>query len=333
MVEGISFNKKEEYPIYAADIKNQNADYDYDESIFNSVNEQENSVSESDIELLNEQLDSVQENQGIFSKAWNGFKNATNLGVSSEDCEEAIEKYKNGEISYEEASQKIEEFKTKQDGSLNLFSNIATSFAAIAAATAAGAAIIATGGAATLPVLALVGAGTGAVTKAGFKMTDRATNEVEGDALDGKQLLKDGISGAVTGSVAAATMGTGSASSTLASSAAKSGLRSAKTGAITGAISGSANYTIDCAFDDNMDFNAGDMIKSAAQNAACTAVVGGVIGSANGMLRYTGKLNSGGMVKNTSGIVENATKKDIVANSACSGAYKIGNDRIHSFAS
>lgn len=326
MVANIDLGSNKEYVVNYSDFAdNSKTVNDYDKSIFASAN--------TNVEDLSAKLDSVKDEQGCISKAWNGFKNATGLGVSDKDCEEAIEKFKKGEISYEEASKKIDEFKNKQDSSLNLFSNIATSVVAIAAATAAGAAIVASGGTAAIPILAAVGAGSGAAAKIGFKMSDRATNEVEGDALNGKQILKDGLSGAVTGSIAAATMGTGSSSSTLASSMAKSATRSMKTGAVTGAISGSSNYAIDCAFDENKDFKVSEMAKVAVQNAATTAVVGGIIGSTNGALRYTGKLNSGGMVKADAGTVINASSDDIIANSACSGAYKIGSDRVKALAS
>ncbi len=332
MVEGINNFSKDEYALSYSDFKNleNNDNESTDISIFDSEANNSENVSETNIEMLNSQLESVQNEQGCISKAWNGIKDVTGLGVSNNDCEDAIESYKKGDITYEEAEAKIEEYRTKQESSLNLFSNIATSITAIAAATAAGAAIIASGGTAAIPMLAAVGAGTGAATKIGFKMTDRATNEVEGDAIDAKQIVKDGLSGAVTGGIAAATMGTGSSSSSFGSSVVKSGLNSAKTGAITGGISGAANYSIDCVVDEEKDFEISEMASSALKNAACTAVVGAAIGSVNGGLRFTGMLSSGGMISNNAGTIANTATKDIAANSACSSAYKICNDRIKS---
>ena len=137
---------------------------DNDVSIFsNSM-----STSDDNVDSLQMQLDTVEQKQGFLSNAWNDIKETTGLGTSVKKCDEAIEKYKNGEISFEEASNTIDEFSQKQDSSLDLFSNIATGVAAIAAASLAGAAIVASGGTATPLVLAAIGAGTGAVTKTAY---------------------------------------------------------------------------------------------------------------------------------------------------------------------
>lgn len=292
-----------------------------------------NSVSDENVDALYTQLSEVEDKQGIFSNAWNDIKEATNIGTSVEKCDEAIQKYQKGEITFEEASAIIDEFAAKQDSSLNLFSNIATGVAAIAVATASAAAIVASGGTATPLVLAGIGAATGAATKAGFKFTDRATNEVDGDAADAKQIVKDGLSGAVTGGIAAATMGTGSAAESLGSSVAKSAARSMKTGAITGSISGASNYMIDTTFDDDKDFKFTELLGATASNAAAGTVVGGIMGSANGAMKYTGVLKNGGMVKDAgNGVLTHTSTRDIVANSACSAEYKVVNDRIRSIA-
>ncbi len=332
MVAGLNFEpdkKHQEYIISYSDIGRQNQE---ETSIFSDKTD-DTEISQN-VDTLNDKLSQIHDSQGCISKSWDKFKDLVNLGVSTEDCDEAIEKYKNGEITYEEASQKLEEYKQKQDGSLNLFSNIATSITSIVAATAVGAAVIMSGGTAAIPLLAAVGAGTGALTKLGFKLTDRATNEVKDDALDAKQMIKDGLSGAVTGSIAAATMGTGSSAETMGSSIIKSSIKGAKTGAVTGSISGAANYSIDSAFDEDKEFKMSELIKASAENAVYTAAVGGVIGGTNGALRYSGKLNSGGMItKNVTGGVKNASKVDIAANSLCSSEYKIVNDRFHAIAS
>ncbi len=258
---------------------------------------------------LESQLDGVMDEQGAISNAWNDFKEFTNIGTSNEKCKDTIEKYKNGEITFEEAQSEIEEFAKKQDSSLNLFSNIATSIAAIAAVTLAPV----TGGAS----LAL-GAAVGAATKAGFKCADRATNEIENDALDAKQLAKDALSGAVTGTIAGRTAGTGANTyangfgglSGIAACAAKS----TRTGVITGTVSGSSNYLIDCAFEDDVDFNMNDFVSTTATSAVVGGTVGAVMGSATGTLRAHDILN--------------ASDSNIIANSASTTSYKIVNDRI-----
>lgn len=326
MVDAIKFNAiKNEPGLTYKDFTQVSLDNE-DVSIF-ANNNAENSVTEENIAILTEQLNAVDDNQGAITGAWNNFKEHVGIGTSSAKCDEAIEKYKNGELSFEEASAEIDEYASKQDSSLNLFSNIATSVAAIAAVAAV---TVATGGAA-LPVLAAVGigAGAGAATKAGFKFADRATNEVEGDALDAKQIVRDGLSGAVTGGLATYTMGTAGAAAEVGVKNAAIGC--ANTGVKSGAISGAANYSIDCAFDDDKDFNAGDMIKSTASGAVIGGAVGGIMGSANGLLRTNGLLNSGCSL-NKMLLVENASVKNVAANSVCTAEYKILNDRIRAVA-
>ena len=81
---------------------------------------------------LEEQLESVKNEQGIISNIWNGIKCLTGIGSSTNKCEKAIEDFKSGKISYEEASSIISGFQTKQKSSVNLVSNIATGIAAVA---------------------------------------------------------------------------------------------------------------------------------------------------------------------------------------------------------
>lgn len=280
-------------------------------------------VKEENIAVLNELLESHKADDGLFSKGWDGLKNLTNIGMGSEKCEKAIEKYAKGAITYEQALAEIEKFETKQDTSLNLLSNIATSFAAIAAATAA---IAATGGAAAPAVIAaLSGAGAGAVTKSTFKVADRATNNVQNDALDAKQIARDALSGAVTGAIAGATMGNGKDLGSVTKSMFTCSGKSAVIGVKTGTVSGSSNYLIDCAFDEDKTFNVKDFVTTTATTAAVGAGVGAIMGGMNGALKSTGVLKHGGKVQlNESGTkVLYTSSDDIVANSLCSTEYKL----------
>jgi len=339
MVDSLNFNAIEkQHPVYFGNIQAV-------EKV--ELDNQDASIFENDAVLaLEEQLDSVQDEQGFFMNAWDDFKGFVGVGVSSEKCENAIEKFKNGEITYEEALKEIEKFDSKQDGSLELFSNIATGVAAIAVASAAAAAIVASGGTATPLVLAAIGAGTGAVTKVGVKMTDRATNDLDGDALNGKQIAKDALSGAVTGGIGAATMGTGSSASTLAESVAKSAARSAKTGVVTGSITGASNYTLDCAFEDDKQFKFGELVTNTATGAVVGATVGGIMGSANGAMRYNGIVKHGGVVKAVTDeagekvvdetgkvVVANASKEAVAANALCNAEYKLVNKAVRDLGS
>lgn len=245
--------------------------------------------TEAQLESLNAQLQSVKDEQGIISSLWNGIKCLTNIGSSTEKCEKAIEQFKNGEISYEEASATIAEFQTKQASSVNIVANIATGFAAVAAVGTA----IATGGL-SLVAGAAIGAAVGGVTKAGLKFIDRATNKVKGDALDGKQIAKDALSGAVDGAVSVATLGLGStavtgktvAEQTLKQTVIQGAKRGALDGAISGAVTGAADYTIEAAIEEDVEFDLGEMAKTAAVNAAGGALAGGVMGGVSSGIQY-----------------------------------------------
>ena len=237
---------------------------------------------------LEEQLESVKNEQGIISNIWNGIKCLTGIGSSTNKCEKAIEDFKSGKISYEEASSIISGFQTKQKSSVNLVSNIATGIAAVAVVGSA----VMTGGL-SLGVVAAA-AGVGAATKAGLKFADRATNKVEGDALDGKQIAKDALSGAVDGAISVATMGIGNvavtgktvATQTVKQTIMQGAKRGALDGAISGAVTGASDYTIEAAFEDDVQFNIGDLTKSTLTNAAGGALAGGVMGGVSSGIQY-----------------------------------------------
>lgn len=275
-----------------------------------------------DVEALKSELENITQKNGGILDTWNKIKEKTGLGLSKAKCEDAIEQYKAGEITYDEALEKIEKFGEKQDNSLNLFANIAVSALSIAAATVT---TVLTGGAATPLLVAAVGAGVGAVTKAGIKTVDRATNEIKGDALDGKQIAKDALTGAVTGALAAKTMGNGKAVANhdIKKAILTNAPKCAVTGVKAGAISGSSNYLIDCAFEDDEDFNFRDFAGATVSNAAVGGVVGGLMGTFNGVMKTTGLISHGGQVNVVDGNIANAGIKDIAANSICSAEYKI----------
>jgi hypothetical protein len=243
----------------------------------------------SQIEALETQLEEVKNEQGIISSAWNAVKSFTGLGTSTKKCEQAIEDFKNGTITYDEASNIISKFQTKQESSVNLVSNIVTGVASVAVVGSA----VATGGL-SLGVIAAA-AGVGAATKTGLKFIDRATNKVEGDALDGKQLAKDALSGALDGGVSAVTMGLGTTSVTtktvaeqsLKETVIKGTISGAKIGGFSGAITGAGNYAIDSALEDDVDFSAEDLAKTTISTAFGGALTGGVIGGITSGIQYS----------------------------------------------
>ena len=209
----------------------------------NGVEDEESSSEdvEKQAEELSSMLSDTEDKQGIVGSAWNSFKSFIGIGSSTKKCENAISDFKEGKISYDEAKAIISDFDSKQESSVNMFSNIATGVVVAGVVASA----VATGGLSLGAVAAA--AGVGGATKAGLKFADRATNNVKGDALDGKQIVKDGLSGAVEGVATAATMGIGSAVKNVAGETAKSTLKGAiisgakegaKTGGVAGAITG-----------------------------------------------------------------------------------------------
>ncbi len=294
----------------------------YTGSIFSGpINNAE--AEDNELKRLEEELQAIKDEQGIFSGLYNEIKESTGIGASAAKCEDAIDKYKKGELSFEDALKEIENFDTKQDNGLNLLANIATSFAAIGAVTAAAATIASCGILAPLAI----GLGVGAIAKAGFKTIDRATNKKVGDDFDAKQITKDALSGAVTGAIAAATMGTGTAHATLKESLIQGAKSSAKTGAITGAVAGSSNYVIDCAFEKDKDFKFDELLTNTAINSAVGATVGGIVGSTSSGLKYSGAVTHGGKVI-VDGQLAHATARDALLNGTNSAAHKSVNRLI-----
>ena len=239
-----------------------------DESIFTQASSEE----------LKNKLEEVENKQGFIGKIWNGFKNLTGLGLSSKDAKKAIEDFKKGKISYEEAEATIQKFDSKQKGIVDIVANVAAgvTVAAVAVGTC-GAGLAA-------------GAAVGGAVKAGLKTVDRATNDVKGDALDVKQIAKDGITGAVSGAVTVATAGFG-AGAAAAKEGAKAGVKEmvkqgaiqgAKRGAITGAAAGAASYTTDAMFEKDVHFNVSDLMKNTLENTVAGAITGGTMGATSG---------------------------------------------------
>ena len=360
-IEAIYLNKNTLYKcelvyslgmVFMVDVSKVNA---VQQNVYNSELKAEKEVKEEDLSLFNgeefysvqvlqNQLESAKANNGFIGDGWDDFKNFSGLGLSSDDCEDAISLYKQGKITFEEVEAKINEYKTKQDGSVNLLSNIATGVAAILAGTA----VATTGGLAT-PLVAGILAGAG--MKAGVKTVDRATNKVEGDALDGKQIAKDALSGAVTGGIAVATAGTGGdpfangfslGGKQLIKGGTKACMaKSALTGLETGAISGASNNLIECAFEEDKKFNLKDFATETATSAVTGATVGVIMGGYNGTLRANGLLKSGGKIAadtTTKGstikdiIADEKLVKDTIANAACNAEYKVVSNAVKNIA-
>ena len=186
-----------------------------------------------------------------------------------------------------------------------LGANILTGIGAIAFATTA----LAAGPIGWIAAIAK-GAPIGAALKAGIKTLDRASNNVEGDTLDAKQITKDTISGALTGTTSAVSSGVGAGIK--AGKIGLSILNGAKCGAICGSVSGAASYLTDVAFEDDKVFNAGEIVINTATSAFVSGTVGAVVG--------------GGMYGLSANVGKEATKtlgQTIVADSTSSTTRKL----------
>ena len=253
--------------------------------------------------LLEQKLQSVEDEQGFLGQFWNGVKEFTTLGVSTSDCDDMLDKYRKGEISFEEAANYIDEFGEKQENMSGLLSNILTGAGSIAIATAA----VASGGWAALGLKGVAGlaaktiswgsafafgAPAGAILKTSINTLDRATNDIEGDALDGKQMAKDAISGALTGATSAVSSGMGA--TIKAGKFGETALKGAICGVECGALSGSTSYMTDVAFGDK-EFDFGELTANTLTSAAVSGSVGAVVGA--GMFKVS---NPTGQILNSS---------------------------------
>ena len=278
------------------------------------------------IQNLADRWSQIKASQGIIGKAWNGVKEFLNVGVKESDCESMLEKYNNGEISLEDAMNYIENFGKKQENATNLISNIATGIGSIALATTAA------GGAAIGPLLAIIkGAPIGAAIKTGLKTLDRATNGIEGDELEAKEIIKDAVSGAVTGATSAVSSGVfqgvkeAKRTMTVAQGLKTSVKNGLKCGALCGAASGSADYLTNVALDENKKFNFGELTKTTATSALVSGSVGSLVGA--GVFGVEGALGNLGQETTSS------LSHTIVRDSALSSSRKIlGNAERQIFA-
>ena len=231
------------------------------------------------VQNVSEKWNQIKASQGIIAKAWNGFKEFTNFGKSESDCEKMLDKYKQGKISLSEAMEYIQDFEKKQNDMTDLITNIAAGTASIAIATTAAA-----GGPIGWGLAALKGAPTGAVIKTGLKALNRATNEIENDAFDKKELIKDTVSGAITGTTSAVSShifaGVKGAKKTMTimqgfKTSVKNGTQC---GLMCGGLSGASSYITNTALDEDKKFNFVDLTRNTATSAFVSGTVGALVG-------------------------------------------------------
>lgn len=248
-------------------------------------------------DVLDTKFADIKAKQGVLGSIWNEIKELSGQGVSESKCENVLEQYKKGLISFDDALEYIEKFDRKQDNMSDLEANIITGVGAIAVATC-----LATGPIGWATAL-LFGAPAGAVIKSGVKLLDRFTNKVKDDEFDSKQILKDTISGAVVGACSAVSSGVGAGIR-----AGKLGLsvsNGTKCGAQCGAFAGSANYLTNVGLDKDKDFNLQELAEQTLTSTFVAGTVGAVVGA--GMFKLSN--NVGQEVHKSLGrtIVEDST--------------------------
>ena len=175
--------------------------------------------------------------------------------------------------------QSIDSYEQKQKDGVNILTNAV-------AGVATGLIAIGTGGIGRVVIGA--GADIGAGSKVALKTVDRATNDVEGDAIDLKQMAKDTMTGAVDGAVNVATGGMiGKVGSTLTQTIVNGAIQGAKAGAISGAAGGDAEYTADVITGDR-EVSAREFAATTISSAAMGGAFGGVVGGITGGIRHKG---------------------------------------------
>jgi len=229
-------------------------------------------VNQQNTVFLKEKFEEIQNAQGFLGKTANAIKNFLNLGTSSEDCQQVLAQYQQGTISYEQALETLNKFKTAQDNNVDLISNILTGIASIAVATIG----VKAGNINWINAFKM-GAPIGAGLKTTLKLADRATNNVENDEWNRTLIAKDLISGAITGTTSAVSSKIGAGIK--AQNWKLSVKNGTECGLLCGALSGSTNYLTNVAFDKDKKFNLYELIENTGTSAFISGTVGGVVGA------------------------------------------------------
>ena len=234
---------------------------------------------------LLERFEEIKSNQGFLGNFCDGVKKTFNLGASEKKCESILNDYNEGKISFEEAIDYIEKYDKEIDSAKNLVANIVTGIGAIAVATPFAPAGIG------LRIALTFGAPAGALIKTAINTLDRATNDIKGDDIDLKEMAHDAIDGAVVGTTSA--ISSKMLSGVKDASLSKTILNSTKCAIPCGAIGSGVQYLNDCAFDENKNFNFGELTKVSASGALFSGgagvLVGGGFYGVESVLKHTGK--------------------------------------------
>lgn len=189
--------------------------------LLNSYIEAQNSASNNVVDKKDKKLEELEkrykeytDKQGIFNDR-NSTSNtlaAFNMSklvlgddiIKNINSKNAIELYKEGKISYEAALKTINRLEKTNEICVNVSGNILVGFLATTAGLLAKSKLKA-----STPQVALLGVVIGAAVKPLFNIVDRALNNIKGDELDSKKILKDAASGGLNGFISGINAGFG----------------------------------------------------------------------------------------------------------------------------
>ncbi len=245
-----------------------------DDEIVDSFEYQTSDINANARELYDE-LEQTREDQGIIGKLWDGFKNLTGLGAGSNKAEDAIKQYENGEISLEEAKEKLNGYQQGQETCVDVVGDIVSGIVAVGAFALA----VPTGGTSLIAGLGLAAA-AGAGSKIAVKAGDAITG---GREYSGKDLLYDSATGAVNGLFAPVTNGVGACVTKTVGK--KLGLTVVKEGTKEAIEQGAKQGLKSIITQQGVDVIGGTFAKRALATASGMAIDGAIGGSTDNMIR------------------------------------------------
>lgn len=245
-----------------------------DDEIVDSFEYQTSDINANARELYDE-LEQTREDQGIIGKLWDGFKNLTGLGAGSNKAEDAIKQYENGEISLEEAKEKLNGYQQGQETCVDVVGDIVSGIVAVGAFALA----VPTGGTSLI-----AGLGLAAAAGAGSKIAVKAGDAIMGGReYSGKDLLYDSATGAVNGLFAPVTNGVGACVTKTVGK--KLGLTVVKEGTKEAIEQGAKQGLKSIITQQGVDVIGGTFAKRALATASGMAIDGAIGGSTDNMIR------------------------------------------------
>lgn len=245
-----------------------------DDEIVDSFEYQTSDINANARELYDE-LEQTREDQGIIGKLWDGFKNLTGFGAGSNKAENAIKQYENGEISLEEAKEKLNGYQQGQETCVDVVGDIVSGIVAVGAFALA----VPTGGTSLI-----AGLGLAAAAGAGSKIAVKAGDAIMGGReYTGKDLLYDAGTGSINGLFAPVTNGVGACVTKTVGK--KLGLTVVKEGTKEAIEQGAKQGLKSIITQQGVDVIGGTFAKRALATASGMAIDGAIGGSTDNMIR------------------------------------------------